>query len=173
MIHFLAWDYKSLKWNLDGYISVPTSCIWGILGVIIIKWGKFLDAVSVPLLLSSVDMPCKFFLLQLYKSLLLCSVFTEIVFGTVFWDYSSIPFNLGGRINLLYCFFWGIAAVIWFKKGYPSISSLIEKIPKRIGKIITWFLISFMIANIFMKARLRWNTSLPQRSLLTFTITYF
>ena len=37
----------------------------------------------------------------------LCSVFTELVFGTVFWDYSAIPFNLGGRINLLYCFFWG------------------------------------------------------------------
>lgn len=36
-----------------------------------------------------------------------CSVFTEIVFGKVFWDYSKIPFNLGGRINLLYCFFWG------------------------------------------------------------------
>ena len=24
----------------------------------------------------------------------ICSVFTEIVFGTVFWDYSDIPFNL-------------------------------------------------------------------------------
>ena len=37
----------------------------------------------------------------------LCSVFTELVFGKVFWDYSWMPFNLGGRINLLYCFFWG------------------------------------------------------------------
>ena len=36
-----------------------------------------------------------------------CSVFTELVFGTVFWDYSGFAFNLGGRINLLYCFFWG------------------------------------------------------------------
>ena len=34
----------------------------------------------------------------------LCSVFTELVFGKVFWDYSWMPFNLGGRINLLYCF---------------------------------------------------------------------
>ena len=40
----------------------------------------------------------------------------RIVFGKVFWDYSDIPFNLGGRINLLYCFFWGIAAVVWLKK---------------------------------------------------------
>ena len=44
-----------------------------------------------------------------------CSVFTEIAFGTVFWDYSSFRYNLGGRINLLYCFFWGIAAVVWIK----------------------------------------------------------
>lgn len=38
----------------------------------------------------------------------ICSVFTELVFGTVFWDYSGFMFNLGGRINLLYCFFWGL-----------------------------------------------------------------
>ena len=31
---------------------------------------------------------------------------------TVFWDYSKFKFNLGGRINLLYCFFWGIAAAM-------------------------------------------------------------
>ena len=29
------------------------------------------------------------------------------------------PFNLGGRINLLYCFFWGFAAVVWFRVVYP------------------------------------------------------
>lgn len=82
----------------------------------------------------------------------LCSVFTEIVFGTVFWDYSKIPFNLGGRINLLYCFFWGIAAVIWLKILYPFISGWIEKIPMRIGKILTWVLLIFMIVNMMVSA---------------------
>ena len=41
-----------------------------------------------------------------------CSAVTELLFGTVFWDYSKFKFNLGGRINLLYCFFWGIAAAM-------------------------------------------------------------
>ena len=77
-----------------------------------------------------------------------CSVFTEMVFGTVFWDYSEIPFNLGGRINLLYCFFWGIAAVVWFKCCYPWISGMIEKLPVIFGKISTWVLILFMCCNI-------------------------
>ena len=77
-----------------------------------------------------------------------CSVFTEIVFGTVFWDYSKIPFNLGGRINLLYCFFWGIAAVAWMRVIYPFLSGLIEKLPKKTGKILTWVMVVFMIFNM-------------------------
>lgn len=80
----------------------------------------------------------------------LCSVFTEIVFGKVFWDYSGIPFNLGGRINLLYCFFWGIAAVIWFKKFFPKIEMVIEKIPVKFGKAVTWCLLVFMVCNIIV-----------------------
>lgn len=81
-----------------------------------------------------------------------CSVFTEIVFGKVFWDYSTYPLNLGGRINLLYCFFWGIAAVVWMKMLYPKISGLIEKIPMKPGKIITWILTIFMCCNMFVSS---------------------
>lgn len=77
-----------------------------------------------------------------------CSVFTEKLFGTIFWDYSNIPFNLGGRINLLYCFFWGIAAVVWLKRCYPILSKWIEKIPMKPGKILTWVLVVFMAVNV-------------------------
>ena len=80
----------------------------------------------------------------------LCSVFTELVFGKVFWDYSRIPFNLGGRINLLYCFFWGVAVVVWFHYVYPPISRWIEKIPKKAGTAVSWCLILFMCCNVVM-----------------------
>ena len=79
-----------------------------------------------------------------------CSVFTEIVFGTVFWDYSHLPFNLGGRINLLFCFFWGIVAVVWIKMIYPVLSSWIEKITYKKGVIMTWCFVVFMTFNILM-----------------------
>lgn len=82
----------------------------------------------------------------------ICSVFTELVFGTVFWDYSGFRFNLGGRINLLYCFFWGIAAVVWMKLLYPRLSSLIEKLPKRTGTILCNILIVFMAVNCLISA---------------------
>ena len=81
-----------------------------------------------------------------------CSVLSELMFGTVFWDYSHIPFNLGGRINLLYCFFWGFAAVAWFRLVYPHFSRWIEAIPITPGRIITAVLVVFMAANISVSA---------------------
>ena len=82
----------------------------------------------------------------------ICSVFTELVFGTVFWDYSKFAFNLGGRINLLYCFFWGIAAVVWMKLLYPRLSTWIEKIPMKAGKIICTVMLVFMIFDCLLSA---------------------
>lgn len=82
----------------------------------------------------------------------MCSVFTELVFGTVFWDYSAIPFNLGGRINLLYCFFWGIAAVVWIKILYPVLSGWIEKLPIKTGRILCQIMIVFMVFDIIVSA---------------------
>lgn len=82
----------------------------------------------------------------------ICSVFTEICFGTVFWDYSDIPFNLGGRINLLFCFFWGIAALVWMKLFYPFFSKWIERIPMKLGKVLTYIFVVFMAINIVVSA---------------------
>lgn len=82
----------------------------------------------------------------------ICSVFTELAFGTVFWDYSEIPFNLGGRINLLYCFFWGMAALVWIKLLYPRISDWIEKVPRKPGRIITYVFVVFMSVNMVISA---------------------
>lgn len=77
----------------------------------------------------------------------LCSVFTEYVFGTVFWDYSHMPLNLGGRINLLYCIFWGLLAVLWLRVILPPMEKQIERIPVLAGKIVTWILILLMLCN--------------------------
>ena len=82
----------------------------------------------------------------------ICSVLSELVFGTVFWDYSHLPFNLGGRINLLYCFFWGIAAVVWLKGIYPRLSGWIEKLPMSVGRAGTWIIVVFMLVNMAASA---------------------
>ena len=82
----------------------------------------------------------------------LCSVFTELVFGTVFWDYSEMPLNIGGRTNVLYCIFWGLLAVVWIKVLYPPMERGIEKIPPLLGKILTWVIIVVMAFNGLLTA---------------------
>ena len=82
----------------------------------------------------------------------LCSVFTELVFGTVFWDYSWMPLNIGGRTNVLYCIFWGVLAVVWLKVLYPPMDRSIEKIPPLPGKIITWAIVFVMLCNGLLTA---------------------
>ena len=77
----------------------------------------------------------------------LCSVFTELVFGTVFWDYSHMPLNIGGRTNIWYCFAWGILAVVWIKIIYPPMSRNIEKLPALTAKVFTWIVTLVMIFN--------------------------
>ena len=77
----------------------------------------------------------------------LCSVFTELVFGTVFWDYSHMPLNIGGRTNVLFCFFWGVLAVFWIKGIYPQMSRLIEGFPALAGKAVTWAVVIIMVCN--------------------------
>ena len=81
-----------------------------------------------------------------------CSAVTELLFGTVFWDYSKFKFNLGGRINLLYCFFWGIAAVIWMRYGYPLVLKLMKKVRSHIRPWVTAALAVFMAVNMLTSA---------------------
>ena len=78
----------------------------------------------------------------------LCSAVGELLFGVIFWDYSGFKFNLGGRVNLLYCFFWGIAAVVWIRYGYPLIAKLMAKLKKHILPWMTVVLTVFMAVNM-------------------------
>lgn len=77
----------------------------------------------------------------------LCSYFQEMFLGTVSWDYSDTPFNLDGRTNLTFALIWGILGLVWLRYLYPSISRLIEKIPKKKGRVITIVLAVFMVFN--------------------------
>lgn len=87
-----------------------------------------------------------------------CSLFQEMVFGSVSWDYSNRPFNLNGRICLLYSVYWGILGVVWIKELYPRMARMIMKIPNRVGKPLTLALCAFMVFNTLMTGLtvLRW-----------------
>ena len=80
----------------------------------------------------------------------ICSWGQEMIFGSRSWSYYHMPFNINGRICLLFSIFWGILGVLWIKYIYPFMAKCILKIPNLAGKIITWVLTVFFIFNGLM-----------------------
>ncbi len=71
------------------------------------------------------------------------SYLLEAMYGTRFWDYSYITWNLNGRICIKYSIFWGILAVLLILFVKPTIDKLINKIPN--SKALNLTLILFII----------------------------
>lgn len=82
----------------------------------------------------------------------IASLGQEIVFGSVAWDYSNLPLNINGRVCLLYSLFWGVLGLVWIKICYPLMSKQIEKLPFKLGNILTWAFIIFFIFDCIMSA---------------------
>lgn len=88
-----------------------------------------------------------------------CSWGQEMLIGSRSWDYSEMPFNINGRICLLYSFFWGFLGYWWVKFLYPLMAKLILKIPNKVGKIASWFVVAFFVINgiVTLIAVFRWS----------------
>lgn len=77
-----------------------------------------------------------------------CSLFQEICFGTVSWDYSGMFLNIGGRTCLMFSIFWGIAGVVFVKFLVPKFIKIDEYLSNKKFKIITATLMLFMLMDI-------------------------
>ena len=144
------WIETVYVYAVSGVLMSRSSLIYGTFSVV---WG-FGAALLTVMLAGLADRPDR--VIFLAGALLggfyeyMCSVFTELVFGTVFWDYSDMPLNIGGRTNVLFMIFWGILSVVWIKILYPRLSALIEKIPPVAGVILTWVMVVLMCADMLL-----------------------
>ena len=58
----------------------------------------------------------------------LISLIGELIFNVIWWDYSNQPFNIGGRVCVVYSLFWGILAIYLISHFNPKVDYLIDKI---------------------------------------------
>lgn len=80
----------------------------------------------------------------------ICSYVLQVVYGSMFWDYSYTTYQINGRVSLTYSVFWGILAVLLIQFIKPYFDKIIDKIPtKPWDKVITIFLIIDVILTIF------------------------
>lgn len=78
------------------------------------------------------------------------SFLMEKMVGFVAWNYSKKPFNINGRVCLLYSIFWGILGVIWIKLIYPKIKKLVDKFNRKYSNKIMAVMLIFLVFNTIL-----------------------
>ena len=73
------------------------------------------------------------------------SLIGELIFQIKWWDYSNMPFNINGRICILFTVFWGVLALGLMRLINPYIERMIDSIPKKIFNFLTIFLTVFLL----------------------------
>lgn len=68
----------------------------------------------------------------------------EWFFHIKWWDYSTMPFNINGRICVCFSLFWGLLAIYLMTYVHPRIEKLLDKINPRSLKPITIVLTIFI-----------------------------
>ena len=82
----------------------------------------------------------------------LVSLFQQIGFGSVSWDYSAQKWNIGGRVSAKMTVVWGAVGLLFIQTACPLMRALIERIGGQGGYIATWALIVFMCVNMAVSA---------------------
>lgn len=77
----------------------------------------------------------------------------EIFFHIRWWDYSDLPYNINGRVCLLFSVFWGICTLVLNNFFNPTISKWKEKIKEKysiklIHTILIVLAVLFVIDNL-------------------------
>ena len=74
-----------------------------------------------------------------------CAVLQRRLCGAVSWSYEGQFLALpGGATSLPVAFAWGLLALFYTRSVYPRLSALIERIPPRVGRPLTWALAAFL-----------------------------
>jgi len=72
----------------------------------------------------------------------------EKVFSQKWWNYSHLPFNIGGYICLKFSLIWGIACVLLINVIHPIIESVVLVIDVRFGQLLLVVLYTALIIDI-------------------------
>jgi uncharacterized membrane protein len=69
----------------------------------------------------------------------------EKTFKTKWWDYTDDPFNIHGRVCLLYSLLWGASEVVIIKIIHPILNDIVMNIPQVLGDILLSIIVIYLI----------------------------
>lgn len=76
----------------------------------------------------------------------------EVFFKIKWWDYSNMPFNINGRITLVFTIFWGLLSLGLIRFINPYIEKMINKLSKKWNNILTFGFTAFLLADLLITA---------------------
>lgn len=136
--------------NRSSVIYGPFSIVWGVGCILMSYYAHFLNRYT------SLIKNRKYFLIAILGGLLgslhefLTSLFSELFIGVIHWNYSDMPFNLHGRINLLFSIYWCFLSLIWVIFIWPKLNKTFEKIPWHILKTFSFIMAIALILDIYI-----------------------
>jgi len=71
----------------------------------------------------------------------------EKTFKTKWWDYTDDPFNIHGRVCLLYSLLWGASEVVIIRILHPLLNDVVMSIPQVLGDIFLTTIIIYLIVD--------------------------
>lgn len=128
---FAGWVLESVsktiaqrKFVNSGFLKGPFCPIYGFGAIIMLTCLSFLKENLVLLFIAA------FFVLSIWEYCV--GLFLEKVFKTKYWDYSSLKFNIHGRVALKNSIYWGVLGVIFICLIHPFVEKYVLLIPKDI-----------------------------------------
>lgn len=73
----------------------------------------------------------------------------EAIYGTRFWDYSYLDYNLNGRISLIYSLFWGLLSIFLMRWLKPLVDKIIDRLTNKISLTIEIVVVAFLVFDTF------------------------
>ncbi len=160
LYHILAYFliYSCIGWCLEviyaaattgqlvnrGFLNGPVCPIYGF-GMVIVLFALTPLQHSILLLyLGGVILPSTLELVggwALYK-----------LYHTRWWDYSDLPFNIGGYICLEFCLLWGVGTLVVMRIVHPVVADLVKLIPPFVGVILMCFLYAVYAVDVVATA---------------------
>ena len=131
--------------NRQGILYLPFSQIYGLGAVIIIEITRWIKKKHVLFLYLFCCIFGAFFEFAF-------SYIEEIILHSTTWDYSHMPFNIGGRTNLLFSLVWGLVGVVIVKFLYPQSVKIINLIRGKSGVVLTWVVLVVLAGDMILSS---------------------